>query len=82
MTYKQVNYKKLVDMLDNGSVRFEYKKKDGSRRNALGTRNTDLIPREYKINDVEDVSQKTVTYFDLEAKGYRSLRIDTLISVK
>lgn len=80
--YQLVNYTELVDMLDNGTVRFQYIKKDGSNREALGTRNTDLIPKEYQIKDVEDISMKTVTYFDLEAKGYRSLRIDTMIAVK
>ena len=80
--YQLVNYTELRDLLDKGSVRFQYIKKDGSNRVALGTRNTDLIPKEYRIDDVEDISEKTITYFDLEAGGYRSVRIDTMIAVK
>lgn len=81
-SYTPVNYPELRDMLDRGSVRFQYIKKNGALRDALGTRNTDLIPKEYKIDDVEDVSMKTVTYFDLESKGYRSVSIYTIIEVK
>ena len=77
-----VNYTELRDLLDQGMVRFKYIKKDWSTRIALGTRNTDLIPREYQIKHVEDISEKTVTYFDLESKGYRSVKVDTLIAVK
>lgn len=72
--YNEVTAPELREMLDQGVVRFTFRKKDGSTRNALGTRNTDLIPRDEEVRDVEDISEKSIVYWDLESKGYRSLR--------
>ena len=73
---KLIDYKELRDLLNNGSVRFKYIKKDGTSHDAFGTRNPDLIPKAYRIHDVRDVYEKTMVYFDLEANGYRSVFID------
>jgi hypothetical protein len=61
-------------MLDRGVVRFSFRKRDGSVRNALGTRNTNLIPKTENVLDVEDISSKSIVYWDLESRGYRSLQ--------
>lgn len=75
MVFTQVSISELRSMLDKGVVRFTYRKKDGSMRVALGTRNTDLIPCDEEVKEVEDINAaKSTVYWDLESKGYRSLR--------
>lgn len=75
MLFKQVSISELRSMLDKGVVRFSYRKKDGSMRVALGTRNTNLIPCDEEVTEVEDINTaKATVYWDLESKGYRSLR--------
>lgn len=71
----------LKSKLNLGVHRFNFRKKDGSIRNALGTRNTDLIPNHLSISEVDDISNKSVVFYDLEIEGYRSLTADARVSL-
>lgn len=57
-------------------VSFAYEKKDGSLRKAKGTLKD---AGEYVIG--KDSSIKTMKYFDVEANGFRSFRIENLITI-
>lgn len=73
----------IKNRLASGDVHFTYRKKDGSEREAYGTRNTDIIT----LNDAMpsgNGSEKTgvITYYDLNSKGWRSFKIENFIGFK
>jgi hypothetical protein len=73
----------IKNRLATGDVHFTYRKKDGTEREAYGTRNTDIIT----INDAMpsgNGSEKTgvITYYDLNAKGWRSFKVENFIGFK
>ena len=74
MSYQETTSTQLREILNNGVARFQFRKKDGSIRNALGTRNVDLIPKHEYVKHVEDINQKkSVVFWDLEECDFRSL---------
>lgn len=56
------------------NVKFAYIKKDGSLRNAIGTLNVD-----YERKTDRETNYSLLTYFDVEANGWRSASINSLI---
>lgn len=73
----------IKERLASGDVHFTYRKKDGTEREAYGTRNTDIII----VNDVmpsSNGSEKTgvITYYDLNSKGWRSFKAENFIGFK
>lgn len=71
----------LKSKLNTGVHRFQFNKKDGSIREALGTRNPSLIPNHLSISEVDDISNKSVVFYDLEIEEYRSLTADARVSL-
>lgn len=67
---------RLTKQMRTGVVSFCYEKTDGTLRHAKGT--LQGVAALIKGSGVE--SPKTVCYFDVEANGFRSLRIENLIS--
>ena len=63
------------------STRFQFKKRDGSIRNALGTRNEVLIPKQAEVSSLEDVSNKSVVFWDLEAEAFRSFQSQAEVAI-
>jgi len=72
MYYSETTVTNLLNVLDENVTRFQFKKKDGSIRTALGTRCEILIPKEERINMIDDISPKSVVFWDLEEKAFRS----------
>ena len=73
----------IKNRLASGDVHFTYRKKDGTEREAYGTRNTDIVT----INDAMpsgNGSEKTgvITYYDLNTKGWRSFKVENFIGFK
>ena len=60
----------LKELLKKQKVTFEFKKKDGTSRKAVGTLNEELIPTVKK-------EKKNVSFFDLEKNAWRSISSDT-----
>lgn len=62
-----------------GIVKFQYKKIDGSIRQAIGT--LDEIPAEKRpaAGTPRKVNFGLLTYFDIEAGDFRSAKIENLI---
>ena len=68
--------------LSTGVWRFSYFKKDGSIREAVGTLCMDLIPEDKRpkgINSEALACADTFCYYDLDAQGWRSFRLDNFI---
>ena len=81
MNYSQTTVSNLINLLDQNVARFQFKKLDGSIRNALGTRNESLIPKEDEIKFIDDISTKSVVFWDLEEKAFRSFSKQAEVSV-
>lgn len=71
----------LKSKMNTGVHRFQFNKKDGSIREALGTRNPSLIPKHLSIQEVDDISNKSVVFYDLEVEEYRSLTADARVTL-
>lgn len=80
-TYKQAwRILKLKRDLLNGVVRFQFKKVDGSIRNALGTLNPQFLGSERPQAETTGASFGTLKYYDLEAQGWRSCKVENILN--
>ena len=74
----------LKNALNEGTVLFEFIKKDGSLRRARGTTCPDLVPADDTPKNKRTPEQQaaydrqTVAFYDIDKKGWRSMRIDTI----
>lgn len=81
-----MNIQDLKKALYEGVVLFEFVKKDGSTRHARGTTCPDLIPTDNMPQNKRTPQQQalydrqTVAFYDIDKKGWRSMRIDTIWS--
>jgi len=69
---KTLTIDELKILLKSGKVHFEYKKKDGSLREANGTLLMDIIPENKKPKG-EEKEYKNLRYFDLDINEWRSI---------
>jgi hypothetical protein len=81
MYYSETTVSNLVNLLDENVARFQFRKMDGSIRNALGTRNELLIPKEECIKMIDDISSKSVVFWDLEERAFRSFSKQAEVSI-
>ena len=78
----------LRSALNEGIVLFQFVKKDGSLRHARGTTCPDLIPSDDMPKGARTPEQQalynssTVAFYDIDSKGWRSMRIDTIWDFK
>ena len=77
---------KLRDRLKLSVIKFAYKKKNGEVRYAIGTTNSELLDVVFNIKlkgqETEQDSRAGITnYFDIEKRGWRSLRNNNLIEI-
>ena len=79
-----MNIHDLRKALNEGVVNFEFIKKDGSLRHARGTTCPDLVPSDDipkgKRTPLQQAAydRQTVAFYDIDAKAWRSMRIDTI----
>ena len=87
----QTNIATITDLrkaLNEGVVLFEFIKKDGTLRHARGTTSPDLIPTDNMPQNKRSPQQQAaferqvVTFYDIDKKSWRSMRIDTLWSAQ
>lgn len=79
----------IKNLLSEGVVRFLYEKNNGEIREALGTRNIDILMNDEGSGFTEDDKPKgtgreyetSCPYWDLEKKAWRSVRIDSVITI-
>lgn len=75
----------LREKLQQGEVHFVFKKKDGSRRAAVGTLNFDIIPKEdtqFKSEERKEERQDQVTYYDLEKMSWRCCKTENILEIE
>lgn len=74
----------LRKALNEGIVIFEFVKKDGTLRHARGTTSPDLIPTDNMPQGKRTPQEQAlydrtvVTFYDIDKKDWRSMRIDTI----
>jgi hypothetical protein len=81
MYYSETTVSNLINVLDENVTRFQFKKLDGSIRNALGTRNELLIPKQAMVSYLDDISKKSVVFWDLEEEDFRSFSRTAEVSI-
>jgi hypothetical protein len=81
MYYSETTVSNLINVLDENVTRFQFKKLDGSIRNALGTRNELLIPKQAQVSYLDDISPKSVVFWDLEEEDFRSFSKNAEVAV-
>lgn len=81
---KAADIRTLKRLLRNGIVNFSYvKKSTGKRRDAVGTLNKNLIPKDDRDPDMMDGgSGDIVNYYDIEKKGWRRFDKENFIEYK
>lgn len=75
----------LREKLQQGETHFVFKKKDGSRREAVGTLNFDLIPSEdtqFKSDEPREERDDQVTYYDLEKMAWRCCKTENILEIE
>ena len=81
-----MNIHDLRKALNEGVVLFQFQKIDGTLRAARGTTCPDIIPSDNmpkgKRTPLQQAAfeRQTVAFYDIDAKGWRSMRIDTIWS--
>lgn len=74
----------LKKALYEGIVIFEFVKKNGEHRKARGTTCPDIVPTDDKPKGKRTPEQQalydrqTVAFYDIDKKGWRCMRIDTI----
>ena len=69
----------LEEALEMGEVHLVYMKKNGSMREAHGTRATHLIPHDCLPRGTRSPSPLVLTYYDTDRAAWRCLRRDRLL---
>jgi hypothetical protein len=76
----------ILDIFDaNRLVHLKFTKADGTARVMRATRNPTVIPDEFLPKEsaaLKAESDQTVRCFDVEAEGWRSFRVDSLIKIE
>lgn len=79
----------LREKLQQGKTNFVFRKKDGSKRNAVGTLNFDLIPKDdWPVtaddidSDYKDKNKGVVTYYDLEKMAWRCCKTENILEIE
>ena len=75
----------LREKLQQGETHFVFKKKDGSKRNAIGTLNLAIIPyqdTQFKSDEPRDERDDQVTYYDLEKLAWRCCKTKNISSIE
>ena len=73
----------IKEVLASGDVYFTYRKKDGTEREAYGTRNPETI-KDYNATPSGTGTEKigVITYYDLDSNGWRCFKIENFIGFK
>jgi hypothetical protein len=76
--------KEMVDALKEGVATVTFTKKDGTERVMMATLQEELLPRKPIIDTTNvakrKVNEDVIAVFDTDANGFRSFRVDAVIS--
>lgn len=73
----------LISLLNKGIVRFTYRKVDGSIREAIGSRNLDMLREGVGIAVPTPKTGRSnpTAYFDIEKEDWRSFKAENVLSI-
>ena len=76
-------FEHFIKALDSGIARFSYFKRDGTLREAIGTRYLPIIPADKQPKGIVDRHPvySAITYFDLEKGEWRAFHITNFTGV-
>ena len=75
---------RLKQMLREGTIEFEYTKKDGTTRIAVGTTKLDLFKDSVNYKQPagnREVNSDIITYWDMDKDGWRSFNGNNLVHI-
>lgn len=78
------SYEEIVSRLNTGVARITFLKVDGSKRVMECTLESSYLPEEYRNRGnvlTEDVGNN-IRVWDVESGGWRSFRLDSILSVE
>ena len=81
MTIRKVTNEELRQMMKEGKVTFQYKKKDGSVREAVGTLKPELITKKSQGGPCYPKEVGYSVYWDVEKDNFRVYSESQLIGV-
>jgi hypothetical protein len=82
---KKYTYEKIKDALQNNTaLLINFTKVDGTSRALHATLKSDLIPEDHQPKGEKKLNLKedTVRVYDIENKGWRSFRVDSVTSIE
>jgi hypothetical protein len=81
MTLEPVDPAILRSRLREGVVQFAFKKVDGTLRTAVGTTNLATIPTDHHPKGTGTPSDRSVRFFDIEKREWRSVSVSREIFI-
>jgi hypothetical protein len=75
MVLEPITPETLRSRLREGVVQFAFKKVNGTLRTAVGTTNLTTIPTEHHPKGTGNPSDKSVRFFDIEKREWRSVSV-------
>ena len=79
---KPTTASELRNVLAESVKRFKFVKLNGEVREALGTRDIKLIPKDvHTPKFIDDVSEKSVVYWDLDEQDFRSVSTKSFVGI-
>jgi hypothetical protein len=79
---KPTTASELRNVLAESVKRFKFVKLNGEVREALGTRDVKLISKNVTAPKfIEDVSEKSIVYWDLEEEDFRSVSMKSFVGI-
>jgi|APCry1669188910_1035180.scaffolds.fasta_scaffold16192_1 hypothetical protein len=79
---KPTTASELRNVLAESVKRFKFVKLNGEVREALGTRDIKLIPKDVRTPKfIDDVSEKSIVYWDLDEQDFRSVSTKSFVGI-
>jgi hypothetical protein len=79
---KPTTASELRNVLAESVKRFKFVKLNGEVREALGTRDVKLIPKDVRTPKfIDDVSEKSIVYWDLDEQDFRSVSTKSFVGI-
>ena len=79
---KPTTASELRNVLAESVKRFKFVKLNGDVREALGTRDVKLIPKDvHTPKFIDDVSEKSIVYWDLDEQDFRSVSTKSFVGI-
>jgi hypothetical protein len=79
---KPTTASELRNVLAESVKRFKFVKLNGEVREALGTRDIKLIPKDvHTPKFIDDVSEKSIVYWDLDEQDFRSVSTKSFVGI-